>query len=281
MGPSSGNGPVIGALSTSFGAAYFGELVAGLAAATAEASGRLVCLQTFEAGTWYRDLAEAPAFRHRVGWDQIAAFAVILNSVDDAYLRAARQAGKPIVMLSDSSPGFACPVVLPDNRTGVDQAVDHLVAHGHTRIAWAGFPLIRDMRERYQAYQDALRRHGIEPDPALFYDTDNNQQSGGVAAAEAMIAAGLPSTAVLTGNDANAVGLMRTLQDAGYQLPADQAVIGFDDLQTSVYLTPSMASVRQPIDLIGRRSVELLVRSLAGEHVPDEAVYVPTRFVPR
>jgi len=274
-------GPVIGALSTSFGGAYFGEMVTGLAAATAEARGSLICIQTFEAGTYHRDLPAAPAFRPRLGWDHIDAFAVVLNSVDEEYLRLLRQAGKPMVMVSDSSPGFRCPVVLPDNRGGINQAVDHLVAHGHRRIAFAGFPLVRDIVERYQAYQDALRRHGITPDPALFYDTGNNQLSGGTVAATAMIAAGLPSTAVITGNDANAVGLMRTLQKAGYELPRDQAVIGFDDLETSVYLVPGMASVRQPIELIGRRAVELLRSALAGDDVPDDASYVPTRLVPR
>src|SRR4051794_18904399 len=149
-------------------AVYFGRILAGVAEVTSSVGGRLVCVQTFEAGTYSLDLAEPPTFRPRVAWDHISAFAVILNGVDRDYLSAVRQAGKPVVMVSDSMPGFSCPVVLPDNRTGVEAAVDHLVAHGHRRIAWAGFPMLRDMRERYQAYQDALLRNGITPDPALF-----------------------------------------------------------------------------------------------------------------
>jgi diguanylate cyclase (GGDEF)-like protein len=274
-------GPTIGVLSTSFGGAYFGKILAGIAAVTSSVGGRLACVQTFEAGTYSLDLAEPPPFRPRVAWDHISAFAVILNGVDRDYLSAVRAAGKPVVMVSDSMPNFSCPVVLPDNRSGVEAAVDHLVAHGHRRIAWAGFPMLRDMIERYQAYQDALRKHGIEPDPALFYNTGNNQQHGGAAAAEAMIAAGMPSTAVITGNDYQAIGLVRTLRAAGYELPRDQAVVGFDDIESILYLTPSLASVRQPIDQIGRTAAELLVRQLAGEPVPDEVVYLPTEFVGR
>jgi len=273
--------PTIGVLSTSFGGAYFGQILQGIAARTAAAGGRLVCVQTFEAGTYSLDLADPPRFRPPVAWDHIDAFAVILNGVDREYLSAIRSAGKPVVMISDSLTGFTCPVILPDNSTGVAQAVDHLVAHGHRRIAWAGFTQIRDMRERYQAYQDRLRHHGIEPDPALFFDTGNNQQTGGRVAAEAMIAAGMPSTAVITGNDLNAIGLLRTLRAAGYDLPREQAIVGFDDMESIVYLTPSMASVRQPIDLIGRTSADVLLRLLAGEKVPSEVIHLPTEFVSR
>jgi len=274
-------GPTIGVLSTSFGGAYFGEILAGLAAGAVAVGGRLICVQTCEAGTYALDLPDPPKFRPPVAWDHINAFAVLLNGVDGEYLAAIRATGKPVVTISDSVPGFSCPVILPDNRVGVQSAVDHLVAHGHRRIAWAGSPRIRDMQERFETYREALRGHGIEPDPELFFDTGNNQQTGGAVAARAMMAAGLPSTAVITGNDANAIGLMQTLQACGHSLPQDQAVVGFDDMGQVVFLDPGLATVRQPLDLIGRTAVDVLLRALNGETVPDTPVYVGTAFMAR
>ena len=276
-----GQPPTIGVLSTSFGGLYFGQIMAGIAAATASAGGRLLAVQTFEAGTYSRDLSEPPSFRPRVAWDHISAFAVILNGVDQVYLEAVRAAGKPVVVISDTIPGFSCPVVLPDNRTGIEQAVDHLVKHGHSKIAFAGFPVTTDLRERFDTYRDTLLKHGITPDPALFYNTQNNQESGGEDAAEAMIAAGLPSTAVIAGNDLNAVGIMRVLQAAGYELPRDQAVVGFDDVEKGVYLSPSLSSVRQELEVVGATATGLLLRLLDGDDVPDGYYPMPTVFVPR
>jgi diguanylate cyclase (GGDEF)-like protein len=273
--------PTIGVLSTSFGGTYFGSVLGGIKRATAAADGRIIAIQTLDAGTVDRDLSDPPEFHHRVSWDHVSGFVVILNAVNKDYLAAIRNTGKPVVMISDNLPGFSCPVVLPDNRIGIHQAVDHLVEHGHHAIAFAGHPVQRDFRQRYEAYRDALTRHGITPRSDLFFDTGNNQESGGEDAAGKMIAAGLPSTAVIAGNDLNAVGLMRALTAAGYELPWDQAVVGFDDMDWVVYLTPSLSSVRQRFDDVGSRAVELVLQQLAGDEVEPGFHYVPTTFVPR
>src|SRR5258706_8927783 len=106
--------------------------------------------------------------------------------------------GKPVVMICDEAPGFVSPVVMADGRPGVRQAVEHLLAHGHRRIAFAGCLHPKDVRQRYESYRATLRAHGIEPDPALLYEVGNNEEPSGDHAARQMLAAGLPSTAVVT-----------------------------------------------------------------------------------
>jgi diguanylate cyclase (GGDEF)-like protein len=268
-------------LSTAFGGSYFGSVIAGITSATAAVNGKIIAIQTLDAGTWQLDLAEPPKFRQNVAMSHISAYAVILNAVNRDYMVGLRAAGKPAVMISDTLPGLECPVVQPDNRTGIRSAVAHLIEHGHTAIAFAGFPAQKDISERYKTYRETLVQHGIRPDPRLFFSTGNNQENGGERAAHAMIAAGMPSTAVIAGNDLNAVGLMRTLQAAGYELPRDQAVVGFDDMEVSVYASPALASVRQHFEAVGAKAVRLLLRQLRGEPVLDDSYYVPTEFIPR
>ena len=96
-----------------------------------------------------------------------------------------------------------------------------------------------------------------------------------------MLAAGLPSTAVLAGNDLNALGVMRTLTAAGFELPRQQAVVGFDDMADAVYLTPSLSTVRQRFDEVGHLAVSLALAQLAGTEVPSGYHYVATSFIPR
>jgi diguanylate cyclase (GGDEF)-like protein len=274
-------GLTIGVLSTSFGGRYFGGVMGGIARATAAGGGRLVAIQTLDSGTAHKDLHDPPDFADPVAWDHISAFVIILNAVNADYLRALERAGKPFIMISEDLHGYPCPVVLPDNLGGVREAVRHLLGHGHRRIAFAGHPAQRDLLERYQGYQEELRAHGIEPDPSLFFDTGDNQFSGGRRAARAMIEAGLPSTAVVAGNDLNAIGLMEALQAGGFELPRDQAVIGFDDMAGAAYLNPSLSSVRQSLEGIGAYAVQLVLAHLAGQELPAGYVRVPTSLVTR
>ncbi|MFC6023313.1 EAL domain-containing protein [Plantactinospora solaniradicis] len=265
----------------SVGCDYFGSILGGIARTTAAAGGRMVAIQTLGAGTFDFDPPEPPDFRHPVAWDHVSAFVVILNSASLEYLEAIQRAGKPVIMISDEMPGLSCPVVLPDNRTGVREAVLHLVGHGHRDIAFAGYLELRDLRERYEAYRDALLECGITPRADLHFDTSDNRESGGERAARAMMAAGLPSTAVLAGNDLNAIGLMRTLLAAGIDVPREQAIVGFDDMNGVVYLTPSLSTVRQSFENLGQIAARLALRAVAGDEPEARTWYVPTSFRPR
>jgi DNA-binding LacI/PurR family transcriptional regulator len=273
-------GPTIGVLSPYIGGSYYGDILAGIASAAAAAGGRVVAVQTFEAGSYMADLFDTSDLRHPVAWDHVAGFVVVANAVDSEYLQALRDAGKSVVLVSHEYAEFACPVVLPDND-GIRDAVAHLVEHGHRRIAFVGYLAVNDIEERFACYVAALLEHGIEPDPLLFFDSGNNHEAGGDQAAGQMIAAGMPSTAVVAATDLNAVGIMRTLSAAGYRLPQDQAVVGFDDIDAARHLIPSLSSVRQQLGNLGRTAVDLLIRAQNGEAVPPERHYVPAPFIIR
>ena len=170
---------------------------------------------------------------------------------------------------------------MPDNTTGVRAAVQHLIDHGHRNIAFAAMMAQPDMRQRFAAYRAVLVENGIEPDPRLLYETGDALQTGGTHAAAAMLAAGLPSTAVVVGTDMNAVGIMAALSAAGVSLPGRQAVIGFDDIEEAGYTRPALSTVAQDFGGIGRLAFELLLRTINGESVPPEHYRAPTRFVTR
>ncbi|MDW5326189.1 EAL domain-containing protein [Plantactinospora sp. KLBMP9567] len=275
------DGPTIGVLTMSVGCDYFGSILGGIARTTAAAGGRMIAIQTLGAGTFDFDPPEPPDFPHLVAWDHVSAFVVILNSASPGYLNSIQRAGKPVIMISHEMAGVSCPVVLPDNRGGVREAVLHLVEHGHREIAFAGYLELRDLRERYEAYRDALLECGITPRTDLHFDTGDNRESGGERAGRAMLAAGLPSTAVVAGNDLNAIGLLRTFLAAGVQVPDEQAVVGFDDMEGVVYFTPSLSTVRQSFEDLGRIAAELALRATRGEEVEARTFSVPTSFQAR
>ncbi|MGD0448823.1 MAG: substrate-binding domain-containing protein, partial [Candidatus Dormibacteria bacterium] len=225
--------------------------------------------------------ALVPHFTVRPSWDQVSGFIVVLNAVEPWYLQALRDAGKPVIMLSHEVEGFPCPVVRADNRTGIIQAVDHLVEHGHRRIAFAGFLVQTDITERLGAYLEALAAHGIEADHDLVFEATDNLEGGGEVAARAMLAAGMPSTAVVAATDYNALGIMRSLREAGLVLPRDQAVVGFDDVPAASSAQPTLSTVHQSFKGISRMAVTLLLEMIHGVDVPNGSHLVPTAFVAR
>ncbi|MEH1125550.1 EAL domain-containing protein [Micromonospora sp. CPCC 206061] len=266
-------GLTVGVLTPLLSGHYFGGLLRGVARATASAGGKVVAVQTFDPGVdeiAYLDLSD---FQLPVAWQHVAGFVVILNSADRRYLDALRDAGKPVVMVSQEVPGFDCPVVLPDNQRGAQLAVEHLIEHGHERIGFVGWMAQEDIRQRHQAYQETLAAHGIPYDPGLVFPADDNVTTGGEAAAELMLGAGMPATACFCANDYNAVGLIRGLTAAGRTLPRDLALVGFDDVTAAQHVVPNLSTIDSAFDDVGQEAGEVLLAMLAGREVPPGKRY--------
>ena len=273
--------PVIGVLATYLSGPYNGALVSAVRRAASELGARVAAVQTAGPGHRYHE-SMAQQLVGRVAWGRVAGFVAIANCVPVNYLEEFRQVtGKPVVAIGNQEEGFSCPVVLTDNRGGVKEAVEHLLAHGHTRIAFAGSLGQFDIRERYDSYLSTLREHGLAPCPQLFFDTGNHVEDGGRAAARAMLAAGMPATAVVAATDRNAVGLLTELKDSGVVLPQRLAIVGFDDMPGCALQSPSLASVGQNFDRLGTKAVEVLLALVRGEDTGGERFVLPASLVAR
>ncbi|MEO6713893.1 MAG: diguanylate cyclase, partial [Mycobacteriales bacterium] len=275
------SGPTIGVLSPLVDGFYFGGILSGITSAARAAGGSVLAVQTFDAGVEQTDAATAPYLSRLPGGDHVDGYIVVINAVRAGFLRESAAAGKPVILISNQTPGLGCPVVVPDNYSGVREAIDHLVAHGHSRIAFVGHLAQTDMQERYQAYLAALAAHGLDADPALLYESDENERRGGERAAEAMVAAGLPSTAAFVATDLTAVGVIDALCRNGVSLPSRQAIIGFDDAHAAKFTQPRLTTMRQDFTLVGRTAGELVISSLAGNVVEPTVYRVPTSLVRR
>ena len=161
-------GPTIGVLSDLLAGSYGGPAISAIFRAASRAGSRVVAIQTTGLGSDYHREVKLQDLAH-VGWQHIAGFVTVANAVPLGYLEAMRDAGKRVVALGNEEPGFTCPTVLADNVGGARQAVEHLLGHGHRRIAFVGYMGEFDIRERYQAYREALLAHGVQPDPALVF----------------------------------------------------------------------------------------------------------------
>jgi diguanylate cyclase (GGDEF)-like protein/PAS domain S-box-containing protein len=270
----------VGVLSPYLAGSYFGVLVDTIAAVVWRAGGRVVSMQTARPGM---ELQEGFARRMpaRVGWDHIAGVVAIGEAVPGRFLAELESAGKPVVTVGHEERGAPWPAVLVDNRGGIRQAVEHLIWHGHSCIAFVGYMGIMDVQERYAAYCETLGDHGLEARGDLVYEISDNVELGGFDAGRRMVDAGLPSTAVVAATDLNAVGVMKALKGAGLSLPADQAVTGFDNGHGSAWMSPALSTASQDVTKVGKDAAELLLCRLSGEYVSPGRHIVEVPFIVR
>lgn len=227
------------------------------------------------------------AFDYRVGTEVTDGWILVTNPhsalpASRNFLEAIKATGKPVVTIGYEETRIPSSAVCIDNRQAVREAVEHLhKVHGHRRIAFVGATEHLDLVERYHGYREALTNFGLPADDGLFFAAPNSLRHGGAAAAKAMLEKGIDFTAIVAATDLNALGLIETLQEAGYDVPGDLAVIGFDDLPSAAESDPPLTSVHQPIADLAREAINLLFRQLDGEQQEPKVIRVNTRFVPR
>ncbi|QTE29692.1 EAL domain-containing protein [Pengzhenrongella sicca] len=256
-------------LTPSIGGHYFGEFLTGLRREVTAAGGRLVVVQTLEPGTHSDEVGTPGSFAIPVGWAHVDGAVSITSAVRGSYLRALRDGGTPVVLVSTRLPDFEAPLAIPDNELGTNAAVEHLIGHGHTRIGFVGNLAQHDVRRRLAAYRRTLAEHGLAVDPDLLFGAPDNAQTGGARAARDVLAASPRPTALMVATDRNAVGLMRALTEAGLRMPEDLAVVGFDNTEAAVFSAPTLSSVDQRFDEVGALAGRLVLAQIRGEDVPN------------
>jgi DNA-binding LacI/PurR family transcriptional regulator len=153
-----------------------------------------------------------------------------------------------------------------DDVQGGRMATEHLLAKGHRRIAFVGdraYPAFgfTSSERRREGYRTALTGAGIELDPAL-ERRGGHEREDARALAEALLREPDPPTAVFAASDVQALGVLEAAQAAGLRIPAELAVIGFDDIELAAVV--GLTTVRQPLRQSGRRGAELLLAAIEG-----------------
>lgn len=167
-----------------------------------------------------------------------------------------------------------------DNHGGGREATRHLLGLGRRNIAFLGHASSHypEFHDRYRGHVAALKEGGIIPRKRLQFDALTTEEAGATAA-EALIASGEKFDAILAASDLIAIGAMRALAARGINVPADVAVVGFDDIAAASFTNPPLTTVLQDTRAAGRILVETLLGRIREEHVSD--VLLPAKLVVR
>ena len=184
-----------------------------------------------------------------------------------------------VTMCTDRLPIWSTRVSI-DNAFGVRKAIDHLASLGHREIAFIKGPEgSGDTEERWNAVLATCKTLGLRVKPGLTVQLERleppgaGQAEGGRIAAQKLLRGGTPFTALVAFNDISALGAVTALREAGYKVPEDISIIGFDDIEFASIAYPPLTTIRQPLHEMGATAAELLIRKIANDDsVPNICV---------
>ena len=198
-----------------------------------------------------------------------------------SYITSLHKAGLPVVMIDDRGhhPGF--PSVATSNHDGAAEAAAHLLRTGRRSFAMVTGPAeFGCTRDRSAGLHARLAGAGVQLDPRLVVEGDFTR-GGGRTAVDDLIATEVAFDAVFAHNDLMAVGVLDGLSAAGRTVPADVAVVGFDDISIAAHTRPALTTVRQPSREMGEAAASMLLDNLNGADLPAVPHVVPTSLVIR
>jgi LacI family transcriptional regulator len=188
----------------------------------------------------------------------------------------------PVVAISAHCAEDKVTNILLDHHQAVERALSYLYELGHRRIAFMRGPrVIPDSEFRWESIQQVAREMDLKLDPDLTIRIDAagwSMKGGqhpmapeiGYKPMQSLLERTRDFTAVFCFNDISAIGAIRALKDAGLDVPGDVSVVGFDDILSAAYATPSLTTVRQPLAEMGRRGAKILLERIADRKKPFE-----------
>jgi LacI family transcriptional regulator len=208
---------------------------------------------------------------------------IILNTEekDPHDIKKRLPVGYPIVLVDRDFSENIFDTVLTDNILGGYLATRYLIELGHRRIACVTGPMsFWGAVNRLQGYQKALAEFGLPEITNSIYYGDFTAGSGHEAAHHLLKLPELP-TAVFVGNDMMAIGFLRSSIEMNFRIPEDISIVGFDNLELSMYMHPTITSFAQPKEEIGEKTIQLLLERIENPKAPPQRILIPPRLIIR
>jgi DNA-binding LacI/PurR family transcriptional regulator len=256
-----------------FSEPFFGDLIRGMTDELGEAGMQLVVLLA-------RNVLERRTLGTFLAGQHVDGVVFASVHINDPLPAIIAELGIPAVSVGRLSAVPDLPFVDADNVGGAYGAVRHLLASGRRRIATIAGCLDTDVAQsRLTGYRDAVRDAGIVLEADLVVSGDFTDADG-ERAMRSLLQRRPDLDAVFAASDLMASGALKALATGGRRVPADIAVVGFDDSLIAAHTSPRLTSVRQPTDDMGREIVRMVLARIWSGTMPSSRV-LPTELVRR
>jgi LacI family transcriptional regulator len=184
--------------------------------------------------------------------------AILTFGMEDSLIEDLRYRKLPLVFVDVGPHVPGVSNIRINYQHGIRQAVQHLAALRHTRIAFVAGPTnLRSAMARRAAFEGAMQEIGMPVSPELIVNGDHKME-GGIQAFETLFHLPNRPTAILCSNDMTAIGVMREAYEYGVVIPRDLSLVGFDDVRLSQFTTPPLTTVQMSQTLLAEYAFKAL-----------------------
>lgn len=252
---------------------FYPEVIEAVSAELAERGSRMILWVSEGAG----DESAMEAIRQRL----VDGILFTTVTPESRPLGEALERRAPVVMLNRGIEGVDADQVVSDNATGGAAVADYLMAAGHRRIGFIGGPQRASTAvQREAGFVQQLARAGVKIPPARHRRGDFTH-TGGFEAMQSMLRGRSAPTAVFCANDLSALGAVDAVRANNLQVGRDVWVVGFDDISMASWNSYDLTTVRQPIQQMCAKAVQLLLARIENPARTTQTVMLPGQLVVR
>lgn len=206
---------------------------------------------------------------------------IVVGGIPEDMMGGLIRTVKNVVWIGDASLSRfqVVDIVDIDYMSGMEEAIRHLTKLGHSEICLVTGESNPETG-RLDAYKACMRNAGLRYDNRHILCSEFTVE-GGYRAAKKLLERGLRPTAVIAASDTMAIGVIRAFNERGFRVPQDVSVVGFDDIDVSAYIEPSLTTVRIFKEEIGRAAVKLLMDRMYNNRQFPYKLVVPVELVVR
>jgi DNA-binding LacI/PurR family transcriptional regulator len=206
--------------------------------------------------------------------------AIMTSEGDPALMVELTRRNIPTVFMDTGKPGPHCANIRVDYAQGIHEAVQHLTALNHRRIAFITGPMnLESARIRRAAFVSGMKSRGLF-DQAMI-EKGNHRIDGGAMAMRSLLKMPQRPTAVIASNDLSAIGALGAIHEIGLRVPDDISLIGFDDISFAHLTQPPLTTVilsRTQLAVMAFAALDALIHKESSSH---EDLMIPTHLVMR
>ncbi|MCX5578832.1 LacI family DNA-binding transcriptional regulator [Kaistia terrae] len=254
---------------------YFAHLAAAVEQAAAEYGlGLLLC------PTLSRTDRELD-YLGRLSRQHVDGLLFVTNNGDDPALARALLGAKTVVLVDDDIDGTTAPTIMADSEQGGRLATALLIEQGHRSLAYVGGPQgLSSSRSRLRGFRRAIAESGQTIAIAAELHGPYSSAHGRIAA-EQLLALDPVPTALFAASDEIALGVLSVFKQRGVKVGVDISVIAFDDVGPLELFDPPLTAIRQPVNAMGRRAVQIVLALINGEALLPATELLPVELIIR
>lgn len=213
---------------------------------------------------------------------QVEGIVMISWKVEEEHINYIQNCGIPATYISKTARNYDIHTVSTSNKEATYDMTKYLVGKGHEKIAFimtSEDDTVLEM-ERLSGYEDALSENNIKLEKTLIKNGGTTYEKGYESMKELLDDNIIPDAAFVTGDEA-AIGAINAICDAGYKVPEDISVAGFNDVKIAKMYRPKLTTVYQPLYDMGAVAMRMVIKMINKEILEEKKIELPYRIVER